>query len=114
MVCELARDEVLLIGERDETGAAARALEKRKIEVDETQVRRATLPALDEPSELELLDVRLGDLHGLVADAQGEAVAFDAHGHIAARYVEDDERMPVMLAHEVVVVEPTRLYGLSS
>jgi hypothetical protein len=46
--------------------------------------------------------VRLGDLHGLVADAQREAVAFDAHGHIAVRHVEDDQRVPVVLKHKAL------------
>jgi len=38
VVRELAFDEVLLVGERDEARAAARALEKRGVEVGETQV----------------------------------------------------------------------------
>ena len=38
VVRELALDEVLLVGEGDETGAAARALEKRGLEISEAHV----------------------------------------------------------------------------
>ena len=46
--------------------------------------------------------MRLGDLRGLVANAQGKAVALDTHGHIAVRHIEDDERVSVLLKHEAL------------